>query len=123
MSKYFDVTANVDIDLGKIQSKVESLVDDTVMLQVHNLLAKTVDPWVPFLEGPLSQTLEITPEYVRYLQPYAHYQYVGVHFNHTKTHHPLASAEWDKVAMQTQLESFEEQVKQILIRRAKELYG
>jgi hypothetical protein len=123
MSKYIDVTADVGINIPAIQKKVESLVDDTVMLEVHNLLAKTIDPWVPFLEGPLSQTLEITPQYVRYLQPYAHYQYMGINFNHTTTYHPLASAQWDKVAMQSQLNSFEEQVKQILIRRAKELYG
>ncbi len=42
---------------------------------------------------------------------------------YNKEQHPLATAEWDKVAMQTQLEAFEETVRKILVRRAKELYG
>lgn len=107
----------------KVENLIQSLIDDSTMIQIHNLLAKTVDPWVPFLEGPLSQTVEVTPDYVRYIQPYAHYQYMGVDFNHTIEYHPLASAQWDKVAMQTELDSFTEQVKEILVRRANELYG
>lgn len=117
------VKFQVHIDDKAIQKQIESLIDDKVMLEIQNLFAKTIDPWVPFLEGPLSQTLEITPEYVKYLVPYAHYQYEGTNFKHTTDYHPLASAHWDKVAMQTQLDIFVAQVKQILERRAKELYG
>jgi hypothetical protein len=93
------------------------------MLEIHNLFAKTIDPWTPFFEGPLSQTVEITPNYIRYIQPYSHYQYVGTNFKHTTEYHPLATAYWDRAAMQTQLPLFEKQVTDILKRRAKELYG
>lgn len=117
------VKFKVDIDDEKLAEQLTGLVDDKTMLEIHNLFAKTIDPWVPFLEGPLSQTLEITPEYVKYIVPYAHRQYNGVDFKHTTDYHPLASAQWDKVAMQTQLDSFTEEVKKILIRRANELYG
>lgn len=115
---------NVNVNVNGIDEKLKGLInDDTTMLEIHNLFAKTIDPWVPFLEGPLSQTVEIEPHLIRYIQPYARYQYLGVGFNHTKDYHPLASALWDEVAMQTQMDSFKENVRQILARRARELYG
>lgn len=117
------VDVQVKVDKHAIGGKVNSLIDDTVMTQIHNEFARLVDPWVPFLHGPLSQTVEIYPQYIRYSQPYAHYQYTGIDFNHTLDPHPLASAEWDKVAMQTQMDIFSQTVKEILIRKARELYG
>ena len=117
------VKVDVDINEMAVQAKVNNLLDANTMLEIHNLLAKYCDPYVPFLEGPLSQTTEITPNYVRYTQPYAHYQYHGVGFNHTKDYHPLASAEWDKAMLRDRREEFEMQVKEILVRRARELYG
>lgn len=121
MAKDFDFT--IDIDENSIVNKVENLIDESTMLEIHNLFAKLINPWVPYLEGPLSQNIEVTPEYVRYLQIYANYQYWGLEFNHTKDVHPLASARWDKVAMQTEMEKFEDGVRTILERRAKEMYG
>ena len=118
------IRVEVEVNTPAIQDKLSALFhDDRTMLEIHNLLAKTIDPWVPYLSGPLSQTVDVQPEYIRYVVPYAHYQYYGVGFNHTIEVHPLASAMWDKVAMQTMRESFEAQVKDILVRRAKELYG
>lgn len=117
------ITFKVHVDDDALRKQMENLLDDKVMLEIQTLFAKTINPWVPFLEGPLSQTLEITPEYVKYLVPYAHYQYTGDEFNHTKDYHPLATARWDQVAMQTELDSFMANVRQILERRAKELYG
>lgn len=114
---------NVYINERAIQQKLENLIDERVMLEVHDLFAKMCDPYVPFLEGPLSQTVEVASDGVTYIQPYAHYQYHGVEFNHTLDYHPLASAQWDKAMMSAKGEEFTEQVKQILIRRAKELYG
>jgi hypothetical protein len=117
------ITTQVSVNEEALHQKIDNLIDDNVMLEIHSLFAKTINPWVPFLEGPLSQTVEIEPKYIRYIQPYAHYQYMGVNFNHTTEYHPLASAQWDKVAMQTELESFEHQVQEILKRRVRELYG
>lgn len=114
---------HIELDDKALVNMVTGLIDDKTMQEIHNLYAKMIDPWVPYLEGPLSQTLNITPEFVEYLVPYAHYQYVGDNFNHTTDYHPLATARWDKVAMQTELESFKKQVTAILERRAKEIYG
>ena len=113
----------IHINDKALRKQMEELADRTTMLRIQNLFAKTIDPWTPFLEGPLSQTLEITPEYVKYLVPYAHYQYTGDWLNHTTDYHPLATAYWDKVAMQTELDSFVAQVGELLELRAKELYG
>ena len=121
MSNIVDV--RVKIDDQALQQKLANLCDNDTMLEIHNLLAKYCDPYVPFLEGPLSQTTEITPNYVRYTQPYAHYQYNGVGFNHTKDYHPLASARWDEAMLRDRRDEFLHDVREILVRRAKELYG
>lgn len=55
--------------------------------------------FVPFDTGILSQNVEITADgqegRIKFLQPYAHYQYTG-NFNWNRTHHPLATNYWDK---------------------------
>ena len=117
------LTYHVDIDDKELEKMVTGLIDDTTMIAIHNEFAKTIDPWVPFLEGNLSQQLDITAQGVEYTVPYSRRQYFGEWFNHTTDFHPLATAKWDEVAMQTQLEVFREKIKQILERRAKELYG
>lgn len=117
------ITCDVYIDEEMLKDKIDELITDDVMLQIHNLFAKMCDPYVPFLEGPLSQTIQVTSEGVRYTQPYAHYQYHGENFNHTLDYHPLATAFWDKVMMQDKGQEFTAQVEAILKARAKELYG
>ena len=118
------VNFSVQFNEQDIQNKLESLINDAgTMYEVHMTFARMIDPWVPYLHGPLSKTVEIEPKCVRYTQPYARYQYYGIGFNHTKDTHPLASAQWDKVAMETQLESFKKQVQEILVRRARQANG
>ena len=118
------VTVDVDVDISGIEDHFQELCQDpTLKLTLHNMLAKKCDPYVPFLEGYLSQTLEITPEYVRYTMPYAHYQYYGTWFKHTLEHHPLASAMWDQAMLADKREEFEAEVKAALVRRYRELYG
>lgn len=121
MSEY--LKTSIEINESAIEAKLLELVDSQTMLEIHNVFAKYCDPYVPMLEGPLSQTVEITPEYIRYNQPYAHYQYYGEEFNHTLDYHPLASAKWDEAMLRDRRDEFIANVKEILIRRAKELYG
>ena len=112
------LTTKVDINSKRIQQKLSRIGNDPqLMLEVHTSFARMINPWVPFLHGPLSQTVEIEPTCVRYIQPYARYQYYGVGFHHTTDYHPLASAMWDKVAMQTQRKPFAKQVQNIIKRR------
>lgn len=107
----------------KLKRDVDNIIDETLMLRIHAEFERYCEPYVPFLHGPLSQTTVVLPDGVDYIQPYAHYQYVGEHFNHTLDYHPLATAYWDKVMMTNQGEEFLEQVKAHIYRRAKELYG
>lgn len=117
-------TFTVEIDRRLIQDKLDVIAnDDRVMLQINNELARIINPWVPFLEGPLSQDLDITPQGITYLQPYATRQYYGDDFNHTKDYHPLASARWDEVAMTVKRDEFERIVEKIVKKRLGELYG
>lgn len=103
-----------------IKKKLEGLVNPTTMLAIHNTLAKRCDPYVPFLEGPLSQTHQVSEYGVRYTQPYARYQYYGTDFNHTKEYHPLASAKWDEAMMRDHGEEFINEVHDILHRRLRD---
>lgn len=117
------IQIDVSVNEQSIGAKLVNLIDDNTMLEIHNLLAKMCDPYVPFLEGPLSQTIEVSPKSVKYIQPYARYQYYGVGFNHTKDYHPQSTALWDRVMMSEHGEEFITQVKEILARRAREIYG
>lgn len=106
-----------------ITNKLDSLLDNQTMLQIHNEYAKKMDPYVPFLEGPLSQTIEVSSVGVKYTQPYARYQYHGTEFNHTKDYHPLATAEWDKAMMRDKGDEFKAEVKEILRQKLKRING
>ena len=121
MSQSFRVDVDIE-DLG-IQQKVENLLDDTLMLQIHAAFERYCDPYVPYLHGPLSRTAQASAKGVKYVQPYAHYQYEGVGFNHTKTVHPKATAHWDQAMMSEMGEQFELEVRELIRNRAKQLYG
>ena len=118
------INVKIEVDVSGIQDRfVDLCQDEQFKLQAHRTLAKDCDPYVPFLTGTLSQTLEITPEYVQYNVPYAHYQYHGVGFHHTLDHHPLATALWDEAMLQNRRDVFQEEIRALLVRRYKELYG
>lgn len=76
-----DVFINVEakIDVKKLLRQFEQLTtDETAMLEIYNLFAKLIEPWVPMDNGILAHGYEITPNYLRYPGPYAHYQYMGI---------------------------------------------
>ena len=121
MSEFLTVDVEVT---GELIDKLEQLTKDPVLgLEMHNILRIKCDPYVPYLNGPLSMTAEVTPEYIEYVQPYAHRQYHGVDFNHTLDWHPLASAEWDKAMLRDHRVEFQQDIREALVRRYNELYG
>ena len=68
-----------DINLVNIETKFKKLPENPdVMLEVHNAMARYVDPYVPMQSGVLFTSKTITPKYILYTQPYAHYQYTGI---------------------------------------------
>ena len=108
-------SVKVHVEIGQaLQQKLEQINTPSTMLAIHNTLYKRCDPYVPFLEGPLSQTAVVSAEGVRYIQPYARRQYYGDDFNHTTEFHPLASARWDKAMLADHGQEFYDEVKEIL---------
>lgn len=118
--------ATIKIEAGltrKLEKRLKQVNNATTMLAIHNTLAKMCDPYVPFLEGPLSQTNVVSPEGVRYIQPYARYQYYGEGFNHTTEYHPLASAMWDKAMLRDKGDEFRKEVELIVKERLRQTNG
>lgn len=76
-----DVIINTEIkfDVDNLLKRFEKLAtDDKTMLEIYNLFGKLIEPWVPMDNGILAHGYEITPNYIRYPGPYAHYQYMGI---------------------------------------------
>ena len=169
-----DIIVNTEIksDLDQLFRQFEdTLNDDATMIQIYNLFGKMIEPWVPMDTGILAHSYEVTPNYLKYPGPYAHYQYMGILYGPTypifeggdvkgfytnpygkkapfivggnlvgyyspphkyptgedltysAEKHERASKEWDKAAMKVVKDQFLAGVKDILIRRHKELYG
>lgn len=91
---------------------------DRVRLFAHNELWRLCDKYVPMRTGTLAGTVEITPEYVRHVVPYAARMYYGVGFNFSTEKHALATAMWDKVAMETQRDKLTRAVAAYMRRQA-----
>ena len=142
----FKVNIKVNLDTKRLVRQWRSLLkDDDTMLEIHDTLARYCDPYVPMQEGVLAQTTEITAKSVKYTQPYAHYQYMGelylaangsswahkdekkypsgLPLVHSKEKHLRASKEWDKAMMAERGQEFTHAIRDILVRRANELYG
>lgn len=69
----------VEINSVPIVTKFANMQNDSdLMLLINDAFAKELNPYVPMQTGTLSQSVIITPEYVEYTQPYAHYQYTGI---------------------------------------------
>lgn len=76
--------------------------NDRVRLFAHNEWHKLYQKYVPWQHGDLASNVEITPDYIRHIVPYAARMYYGVGFHFSTDEHILATAMWDKVAMETQ---------------------
>lgn len=99
----------------------DRIFDSETMTYAHTRLHAYCSDYVPMDSGSLDQTVDITPEYVHYKSPYAHFQWEGLVFvddrgstyalpNHSKhptnrelhhspDHHPLATSHWEQAAM------------------------
>lgn len=126
------ISCDVHLDDKAILAKLDRVIsNDVTMLELNQLLARYCDPYVPFLEGVLAQTLSITPQGVTYHSPYAHYQYflhdmnedLAGTTNRTRIRHPLATSYWDKAMMQQQGDSFLKEVQAVIDRRLKQENG
>jgi len=92
-------------------------------IAVAESAGRYMNPFVPMQTGILSQTYDTGADllggYVRYTQPYAHYQYNGVGFNFSHEQHPLATHHWDKAMMLSKGDQFTREVNRLRKRFSK----
>lgn len=109
------ITTKYTVDVSR--DIINKLIDNpNMMTEIHQLLAETVNPWTPYLSGNLSTDLTIDETGVTYNADYAFDKYYGNVY--TKEYHPLATSHWDEVAMQTELETFQKKVTEIISKYA-----
>ena len=130
----------------KLQDGVQ--IDRKLKLYANTQLAKYCDKFVPASQNRiLSETVQITPEFVRYPGPYAHFQYIGVVYEpnipifegdtlvgffsppgkpKTKTDrkihygrdiHPQAQSHWDKAAMRYHKSDLTEDIRRFIVKK------
>lgn len=95
----------------------EMIAKPSTRTAVNQAYADIVNPWIPYDTGRLSKDITVSPRGITYNAPYSAEQYYGVHIHHQTQHHPLATAYWDKVAMETQREEFNREAAKIIIER------
>lgn len=87
----------VSLTKWNVDSKLDSVsVDPRLGLFAAEEAARGMTPYVPMLDGPLSQNYTTRAFEIHYTMEYAAYQYHGKGHNFTRDHHPLATYEWDK---------------------------
>lgn len=161
------MAVKVTVNTKAIENKIDRVLhDETFMYHVHESFKTYCNDYVPARSTAMAQSVEIdtkakpqsenevfnlndrveiTKDYVHYLQPYAHYQYTGelylaangsswakkgekkypsgLPLNYSKQVHPKASKKWDKAMMADKGEQFMKQIRELFKWRAKQLYG
>jgi hypothetical protein len=110
---------NVTVDVSGVVRDINNVINDEyTRTLIHAHLAQIVYPYVPYDTGYLSEdSVEIEPDGVVYTADYAWRQYYGTEFNHKRDVHPLATAFWDKVAMETHYDEFAQDIVNIIAER------
>ena len=97
------------------------IFDEETRTYLHTRLHAFMSPYVPMDSGMLDQDVEILPDCVHYLSPYAHFQWEGKVFvddrgstwarrsdskhatdrdlHYSPDQHPLAAAHWEQAMM------------------------
>lgn len=86
----------VEIDPKAVAARV---VDDRARLFSQQALRALASDFVPRDTGNLMSDVQVTPEGVEYLAPYARRVYYGEGMNFSREKNPLATARWDQAAM------------------------
>ncbi|HAB7380459.1 TPA_asm: minor capsid protein [Listeria monocytogenes] len=96
----------VRMDLSKTKGNVKK-AKERGQFALINQAAADISPYVPFLDGDLSnQYIIMNDKEIMWTSIYARRLYKGINFNFTLTHHPLAGPEWDQRAKVDKLESW-----------------
>ena len=74
MPNKVEITSAVHLSLDRIY---KAIADDGFRTQIVNEFYRRAEPYIPMDTGALAATTNITPEYVEFTVPYAHYQWEG----------------------------------------------
>lgn len=85
-----------EVTIENQQKTMQRILGDNIKVYANTRLHAYCDPYVPMDTGMLSQTVDITKDYVHYKVPYARRMYDGDGLNFSKDKHRLATAHWDK---------------------------
>lgn len=82
------------VNMDGVAAKIDRIcTNETLGIFAANTAADSMEPFVPRREGALSTGLSIEPFKVRYISPYARYQYYGEFENYTT---PGTGSHWDE---------------------------
>ena len=115
---------DVKVDARRFSDQIYSFATMGTNWEIGKKFKQIVDPYVPYDTGNLSKDVTVSTGEgnieVIYNAPYAKKVYYGDDIAFHKDKHPLATAYWDKVAMQTEREHFAREVEQIIKKAIKE---
>lgn len=108
----------IEVKLWDPKATVKRIFSPDVKRYAQTRLHAYCSPYVPMDSGNLDKKVKITPEYVQYLSPYAHFQYEGklflddrgspyakrseskhqtnIDLKYNTEKHPLATSHWDR---------------------------
>ena len=129
----------ISVEVFNPKKTFKRIFSDEVRKYAHTRLHAYCSPYVPMDSGALDQTVDITPNYVHYKSPYAHFQWDGKVFvdergstyakRNTSKHatdrnlkyspdkHPLATSHWERAAMKAQGGQLAEDIEQYIKRK------
>lgn len=89
---------NISVEIFNPKKTFKRIFSDDVRKYAHTRLHAYCSPYVPMDSGALDQTVDITPDYVHYKSPYAHFQWER-NLKYSIDKHPLATSHWERAAM------------------------
>ena len=102
---------SVEIDPKAVAARV---ADERARLFSQQALYSLASDFVPRDTGNLMSSVNITPEGVEYLAPYARRVYYGDGLNFSREKNPLACARWDQAAMTARKEQLAAMIQEFM---------
>lgn len=129
----------ISVEVFNPKKTFKRIFSDDVRKYAHTQLHAYCSPYVPMDSGALDQTVDITPNYVHYKSPYAHFQWDGKvfvdergstyakrntskhatdrHLKYSPDKHPLATSHWEQAAMKAKGGQLAEDIEQYIKRK------
>lgn len=98
----FIMSITIKIPSNNGQAITERLKTDEMGLFTASEWKRLINPYTPRDTGTMENTAVIEPFRIRYVEPYSHYQYVGISKSGVpliyQTNNPFSTDHWDEKA-------------------------